>query len=348
MTPRFSSPLPKPPLSKSPLSKSPLSKATLSKLKNRFSTKQARLALGAAATVAVVAGVAIGASASPTPAALPTALNHAGVVTITPPAGSPVIHPPQVPAGIVARQSTAANGPAHQPVHVKLALDKHARGHATAAAATHTAAHSAVARHTVAHHGTTHHGTTQHGATRHGAAKPRHEGLARHPFGGHRGHLRHHRAIAAGPAAPYLIYDSTTPSAIPTHHVAAAYATGNYAASPSQLAGKGPVVWIDTTGNDPAASALDVEPGDATPSLAANWALHRLSERPHALARIYTMRSEWPAVQSAVAGLPHNVQARIRWWIADPTGVPHIVPGSAATQWYWGTSYDITTATPRF
>ena len=156
-----------------------------------------------------------------------------------------------------------------------------------------------------------------------------------------------HRAPSVTHAPPYLIYDSVTPAAIPAHHVVATYATGNYAASPSQVAGR-KVMWIDTTGTDYAASILDVEPGDATPSGAASWALHRLSARPNALARIYTMRSEWPAVQAAVATLPARMRSHIRWWIADPTGSPHIVPGSDATQWYWGSSYDITTATPRF
>lgn len=157
-----------------------------------------------------------------------------------------------------------------------------------------------------------------------------------------------HRAVVAKPAAPYLIYDSVIPSALPANHVAAAYATGPYAASPSQLAGKGPVVWIDTNGSDPAASALDVEPGDATPSVAASWARQRLSEHPHAVARIYTNISEWAAVKASVAALPQKMQTRVRWWIADPTGVAHLVPGSDATQWYWGSRYDISTATPRF
>jgi hypothetical protein len=40
------------------------------------------------------------------------------------------------------------------------------------------------------------------------------------------------------------------------------------------------------------------------------------------------------------------MQHQVRWWIADPTGTPHIVPGADATQWYWGHSYDITTARP--
>jgi hypothetical protein len=66
------------------------------------------------------------------------------------------------------------------------------------------------------------------------------------------------------------------------------------------------------------------------------------------VARIYTMRSEWPAVKSAVGALPASMQSHVRWWIADPTGVPHVVPGSSATQWYWGSNYDITTATPSF
>src|SRR5262249_25088501 len=96
------------------------------------------------------------------------------------------------------------------------------------------------------------------------------------------------------------------------------------------------------------ASALDVEPSDATPDQAASWAYHRLSLHPHAIAHIYTGISEWPQVQAACARLPAWMQSHIRWWIADPTGVAHIVPGSDATQWYWGSSYDIPTATPRF
>jgi hypothetical protein len=144
------------------------------------------------------------------------------------------------------------------------------------------------------------------------------------------------------------MYDSVTPQAIPAHHVIATYATGPFAVPAAQVAGRGLVHWIDTNGTDPRASALDVEPGDATPSLAATWADQKLTAEPHSLATIYTMRSEWPAVQAAVGTLPKWMQARVRWWIADPTGVPHLVPGSQATQWYWGSSYDISTAAPGF
>jgi hypothetical protein len=129
--------------------------------------------------------------------------------------------------------------------------------------------------------------------------------------------------------------------------MAAVYATGNYAASPAQVAGR-PVVWIDTTGTDYAAEALDVEPGNVTPAQAGAWAYNRLNEYPGSVAILYTFQNEWPQVQAAVAALPSWMQSHIRWWIADPTGVPHIVPGSQATQWYWGANYDISTALPNF
>lgn len=172
----------------------------------------------------------------------------------------------------------------------------------------------------------------------HKAARPAHRKPA-HRRPAHHAHKQ---------ARPYTIYDSIHPSAIPHHKVVATYATGKYAAQPSEVAGSKSVMWIDITGRDYAASVLDVEPGDATPAVAAEWARHRLARNPHALARIYTMRSEWGAVQSAVSSLKKSMRDRIRWWIADPTGVPHIVPGSSATQWYWGPNYDISTAGPDF
>jgi len=144
------------------------------------------------------------------------------------------------------------------------------------------------------------------------------------------------------------MYDSVSPGAIPARQAAAVYSTGAYFAMPSQLHRLGHAIWIDVTGRDYAASALDVEPGDATPAQAASWAWHRLRRYPHGLARIYTMRSEWGAVRAAVAHLPARMRARVHYWIADPTGVPHIVPGAHATQWYWGRGYDISSARPGF
>ncbi len=164
-----------------------------------------------------------------------------------------------------------------------------------------------------------------------------------------KGHRRHQSAAhrAATPGQPYLIYDSLTPAAIPGHHIIATYADGPHPVSPSEVAGRGQVLWIDINGTDPAAPILDVEPGCAAPSTAPGWAMRRLTAEPGAVAIIYTTISEWQAVRASVATLPAKMQSRLRWWIADPTGSPHIVPGSDATQWYWGPGYDISTATPR-
>ena len=156
-----------------------------------------------------------------------------------------------------------------------------------------------------------------------------------------------HRAPAA-PWKPFLIYDSVTPSSIPGGHQVATYANGAYAASAASVAGRGNVLWIDTNGSDPRANVLDVEPGDATPHGAAQWVKTKLSGQRNSVAIVYTMRSDWQAVKGYVGGLPSSMQARVRYWIADPTGVAHVVPGSNATQWYWGQNYDITTANPGF
>jgi hypothetical protein len=148
---------------------------------------------------------------------------------------------------------------------------------------------------------------------------------------------------------PYQMYDSVTPGRIPSGKAVATYATGHFAVSAAQVYGRRWVVWIDTNGTDPAnASVLDVEPGNVGPSAAAAWARARLSADPNAVARIYTMRSEWQAAKSAIATLPAWMQSHVKWWIADPTGVPHVVPGSNATQWYWGPNYDISTVNPGF
>jgi hypothetical protein len=155
------------------------------------------------------------------------------------------------------------------------------------------------------------------------------------------------RHRTAAPASRYEIYDSVTPSQIPSGHEVATYADGGYAVSPSQVAGKH-VLWIDTNGSDPRAAALDVEPGDATPTGAAAWAKAKLAHDPKGTAIIYTMRSDWAAAKAAVASLPGSMPSHVKWWIADPTGVKHVVHGASATQWYWGKNYDITTARPTF
>jgi hypothetical protein len=176
-------------------------------------------------------------------------------------------------------------------------------------------------------------------------AAPAHATLARSAPAKHAAAPRK-AAQPTGPTKPYLMYDSVTPGTLPGNQAAAVYADGAYAASSSQMSGHHSVLWIDTNGSDANANVLDVEPGDATPAGAASWVQAHLAKQPHSVAIIYTMRSDWSAVQSAVGGLPSWEQGHVRYWIADPTGVPHVVPGSSATQWYWGSSYDISTANP--
>jgi hypothetical protein len=153
------------------------------------------------------------------------------------------------------------------------------------------------------------------------------------------------RVTASGPTT---IYDSTSPSSVPAGQHVAAYSNGAYQAASSQVQGRGNVLWIDTNGSDTHASALDVEPGDATPAGAAQWVNAKLTASPHSDAIVYTFKSNWAAVQDNIRQLPAWEQSHVKYWIADPTGTPHIVPGAAATQWYWGPSYDITQATPGF
>jgi hypothetical protein len=152
----------------------------------------------------------------------------------------------------------------------------------------------------------------------------------------------------AGPTKPYQIYDSVSPGAIPGGQRVAVYANGAYYASAAAVHGRSHVLWIDTNGSDPNANVLDVEPGDATPAGAAQWVNARMHAHPHETAIVYTMLSQWQSVKDNVNALPGWMHSHVRYWIADPTGVNHVVPGSSATQWYWGQNYDITTANPGF
>lgn len=286
---------------------------------NRLARRNAKLTIGAAAAAAVIAAaVAAGVSggSAPAPAERVAAASHNEAAR-----DAAANHAPKHDAA----KSPAAKSPA-KTNSVNNGADKHQ------SSSQHGASNHGASKHAASQHGAPKHAASKHGASKHGASK-------------HGAAPAHHKAPAR---KPYLIYDSVTPSALPRHNAAATYATGNYAASPSEVAGHKTVMWIDVTGYDHSASVLDVEPGDATPSMAATWAWHRLHDNPKALARIYTMRSQWPAVKAAIGHLSANMRSHVRYWIADPTGSPHIVPGSDATQWYWGKSYDISTATPRF
>jgi len=154
---------------------------------------------------------------------------------------------------------------------------------------------------------------------------------------------------SSGPSKPYEFYDSVEPQTVPAGAIVGTYSTGARPVPASAVAGRKQVLWIDTLATDPAGSgALDVEPGCATPSQVPGWVSSRLKAHPDQVAIVYMSLSEWPQVKADVASLPASMQSHIRWWVADPTGVPHIVPGSQATQWYWGSTYDESMAAPDF
>jgi hypothetical protein len=295
-----------------------------------------RKTLGVAAASAAVAGVVAGAALSAGPAngatsALGTASHPAALSTPGRTAGAntlatsakPIMNPGGA-GGTSAATAHAGQAPArHVAVRDDDAVTSHPADTGHKAANTRPAATRAPAPRPAA--------PVHRAAPAHHAA-PAHVAAAARP---------------AAPAQPYQFYDSVTPSAIPSGHPIATYADGPFAVSPSQVAGH-KVLWIDTNGSDPSANALDVEPGDATPSQAATWTQQKLSADPHAIAIIYTMQSEWQPTQAAIGTLPSWMQSHVRWWIADPTGVEHMVPGANATQWYWGSNYDISTANPGF
>jgi len=155
-------------------------------------------------------------------------------------------------------------------------------------------------------------------------------------------------ASGSAQSGPTTIYDSVSPGQIPAGQHVATYSDGPFQASNSSVQGRGNVLWIDTNGSNTHADALDVEPGDATPAGAAQWVNDKLASSPHTDAIVYTFKSDWSAVQDSIHALPSWEQSHVKYWIADPTGTPHIVPGASATQWFWGSSYDISQAQPSF
>jgi hypothetical protein len=199
-----------------------------------------------------------------------------------------------------------------------------------------------------------------HGTSRHaGPATPRKPSANATAATRHEAGTRHEAAArpsaspsasqSASPSKPYEFYDSVEPETVPAGAIVATYSTGARPVPASAVAGRKQVLWIDTLATDPAGSgALDVEPGCATPSQVPGWVSSRLEAHPNSVAIVYMSLSEWPQVQAEVASLPASMRSRIRWWVADPTGVPHIVPGSSATQWYWGSTYDESMAEPNF
>jgi hypothetical protein len=148
-------------------------------------------------------------------------------------------------------------------------------------------------------------------------------------------------------AASYrLMADSTRPWLIPVtfnspDRMVAPYLDGTYRWSSRQIA-RFPLaakVFITVFG-DVTADVADVETGDMGPAEFAVWLRERIDmgRRYHAC---YSSRDTKPLVDQAVtaAGLSTHLYG---WWAADPTGSPHLVPGSVATQYAWLPTHDLT------
>lgn len=149
------------------------------------------------------------------------------------------------------------------------------------------------------------------------------------------------------------LYDSTQPLECP-HESAymAIYSNGRYKADRAAVQAAYPdtTIWnIDVLGNNPSgASIFDIEKYDGQPDQVLSWVPDRLDAVPNSPARLYCNISTWPSVRLYVARLSPQDREWVRYWIANPTGRPHIVPGAEATQWDWLTLYDISEITSSF
>jgi hypothetical protein len=142
-------------------------------------------------------------------------------------------------------------------------------------------------------------------------------------------------------------YDSAPGIFPPDATSVALYANGLYVWTRPLAHTWAKVLWIDVNGTAPdQASILDVETGDATPGHVPGWCTARLDAVPDSLLRLYCNLETWPAVRAQVRTMPDDTRARVRYWIASPTGIQHLVPGSAATQWDWGEDWDISSYGP--
>jgi hypothetical protein len=151
------------------------------------------------------------------------------------------------------------------------------------------------------------------------------------------------------------MYDSTQPSLIPaTAEYIAIYGNGQYAASRETVQRQFPkarIFSIDVLNADAVGCGIaDVENGDMTPADVPGWVDRRLAAHHNGvLCRIYCNQSTWPAVKAEVAKLAPEKRAAVRYWIADPTGNAHSLPGADATQYYWAGDWDQSTIdTARF
>lgn len=102
------------------------------------------------------------------------------------------------------------------------------------------------------------------------------------------------------------------------------------------------IITVTTTGNS-RAMMCDCEKYDLSPAMVRQWIDRGLYIGPKPW--VYSSKSRYGAVLDATAG-----GSPWWWWAADWTGVPHIVPGSSATQYAnpatSGGDFDVSVALP--
>lgn len=129
------------------------------------------------------------------------------------------------------------------------------------------------------------------------------------------------------------MFDSVDVGEIPAWApVVAGYIDGawpTYTALPAKFRDR-PLLPI-TTGTSPNARCIDVEKGNATPRLAAQWARRKLN-LGYPTPWIYANRSTMWRVRLALA-LAGVKRADVVLWVADWTGRPHLPRGYDACQW---------------
>lgn len=152
----------------------------------------------------------------------------------------------------------------------------------------------------------------------------------------------HHTAQPATGA--YGLYDSADPAGIPKGKIQALYATGSYTGSAADVKGHPRTLWVDVTGGDPHADVLDIEDSDSHWWQAGPWAAEAHKDHPNRPVIIYTAYGTWKYAQESVAAY----HVKVKWWVASPSGTPHMVPGADAVQWMWGKTYDISLTMPGF
>lgn len=151
-----------------------------------------------------------------------------------------------------------------------------------------------------------------------------------------------------------LMADSASPRRIPSdfnhpQRLVAPYADGLFRWPATQLRRFGEAVQVPiTVTGDPGCPVGDVESRDLDPEGFAHYLKARIERGEHWHA-CYSSIDTKPLVDAAVAALLGAKYVKVfGWWCANPTGRPHIYPGSVATQYLWHGDYDVSTVTPHW